>query len=141
MREIEERNGTVEEMEETFATLIERITREFFSITDESKISYIRYVAKMLYFMDAVDDINKDIRRNSFNGLKKYGSKSDYVLRNYSSLKEHLENMRSDIIRYEAPTLNAATVNRIMDIGIPEMLLKVCFNDVRLEDRATMERA
>jgi hypothetical protein len=141
MREIEERNGTVEEMEETFATLIERITREFFSITDESKISYIRYVAKMLYFMDAVDDINKDIRRNSFNGLKKYGNKSDYVLRNYSSLKEHLENMRSDIIRYEAPTLNAATVNRIMDIGIPEMLLKVCFNDVRLEDRATMERA
>jgi hypothetical protein len=128
-------------MEETFATLIERITREFFSITDESKISYIRYVAKMLYFMDAVDDINKDIRRNSFNGLKKYGNKSDYVLRNYSSLKGHLENMRSDIIRYEAPTLNAATVNRIMDIGIPEMLLKVCFNDVRLEDRATMERA
>ena len=140
MREIEAHNGTVEEMEEAFATLVERITREFFCITDERKISYIRYIAKMLYFMDAVDDINKDIRRNSFNGLKQYGNKSDYVLRNYSSLKTHLENMRADIIRYEAPTLNAATVNRIVDIGIPEMLLKVCFNDVCLEDKVETER-
>lgn len=140
MREIEERGGTVEEMEDTFATLVERITREFFLITDESRISYIRYVAKMLYFMDAVDDINKDIRRNSFNGLKKYGSKSDYILRNYPELRAHLENMRAQIIRYESPSINAATVNRIIDIGIPEMLLKVCFNDVRLEDGAAGER-
>jgi hypothetical protein len=135
MREIETRNGTIEEMEEAFASLIERITREFFCITDERKISYIRYIAKMLYFMDAVDDINKDIRRNSFNALKQYGNKSDYVLRNYSALKNHLENMRADIIRYEAHTLNAETVNRIIDIGIPEMLLKVCFNGVCLEDK------
>ena len=135
MREIEMRNGTIEEMEEAFASLIERITREFFCITDERKISYIRYIAKMLYFMDAVDDINKDIRRNSFNALKQYGNKSDYVLRNYSALKNHLENIRADIIRYEAHTLNAETVNRIIDIGIPEMLLKVCFNGVCLEDK------
>jgi hypothetical protein len=67
--------------------------------------------------------------------LKKYGNKSDYVLRNYSALKNHLENMRADIIRYEAHTLNAETVNRIIDIGIPEMLLKVCFNGVCLEDK------
>ena len=135
MREIETCNGTIEEMEEAFASLIERITREFFCITDERKISYIRYIAKMLYFMDAVDDINKDIRRNSFNALKQYGNKSDYVLRNYSALKNHLENIRADIIRYEAHTLNAETVNRIIDIGIPEMLLKVCFNGVSLEDK------
>jgi hypothetical protein len=43
--------------------------------------------------------------------------------------------MRADIIRYEAHTLNAETVNRIIDIGIPEMLLKVCFNGVWLEDK------
>ena len=141
MSEIEERGGTVEEMEESFAALIERITREVFNIADESKISYIRYIAKMLYFMDAVDDINKDIRRNSFNDLKKYGNKSDYILRNYTALKSHLENMRAEIIRYEAHTVNAATVNRIVDFGIPEMLLKVCFNDVHLEDKTATEGA
>jgi hypothetical protein len=43
--------------------------------------------------------------------------------------------MRADIIRYESQTLNAKTVNRIIDIGIPEMLLKVCFNDICLEGK------
>ena len=140
MNEIEENGGTLEEMEDCFAALIERITREFFYVTDESKISYIRYVAKMLYFMDAVDDINKDIKRNSFNGLKKYGNKADYVLRSYPALRSHLESLRADIIRYEARTLNAATVNRIIDVSIPEMLLYVCFNGIHLEDKTALER-
>ena len=94
----------------------------------------------MLYFMDAVDDINKDIKRNSFNGLKKYGNKADYVLRSYPALRSHLESLRADIIRYEARTLNATTVNRIIDVSIPEMLLYVCFNGIHLEDKTALER-
>jgi hypothetical protein len=140
MDEIENRNGSVEEMENCFAALVERITREVFRITDESKISYIRYVAKMLYFMDAVDDIDKDIRRNSFNGLKQYGTKADYVFRNYPALKSHLEAMRADIVRHEARTLNAATVNRIIDVGIPEMLLYVCFRGTLPKKETAMEK-
>ena len=139
MSEIEERDGSVEEMEDCFAALIERITREFFLITDESKISYIRYVAKMLYFMDAVDDIDKDIRRNSFNGLKKYGTKADYILRSYPALRSHLERMRAELLPYENHTLNSRTVNRIINVGIPEMLLKVAFTGVELGDTTVRE--
>lgn len=132
MTAIEEANGTVEDMENCFGRLIERLSREVFEITDESRLSYIVYVAKMLYFMDAVDDIDKDIKRGAFNGLKCYGSKENYVLRHYEDLRAHLRLLRAPLRYLEEKSINVATVNRIIDIGIPETLLKVCYKGVRL---------
>ena len=86
----------------------------------------------MLYFMDAVDDIDKDIKRNSFNGLKKYGSKSNYVFAKYDCLKRHLNDLRSELIPLKNNSINTLTIKRILEVGIPERLVKVCYRGVKV---------
>ena len=133
MNRVEEENGPIEEIENCFGTLLERIAREVFEVTDEAKISIIKYVAKMLYFMDAADDIDKDVRRNTYNALKAFGSKRDYVLRHYADLKKHAADLRADLLPQEKrKCLNVGVVSRILDFGIPEMLTKICFKGVRV---------
>ena len=80
--------------------------------------------------MDAVDDIDKDIKRNTYNGLKKYNSKREYVYKHYNDLKKHLDYLREGLQKFEGNSLNAGVVNRIIDFGIPETLVKVCFKGV-----------
>jgi hypothetical protein len=110
--------------------LVENVARKVFNVTDENKISIIKYIAKMLYFMDAVDDIDKDVKRNSYNGLKKYNSKKEYVYKHYLQLKEHVDLLSKDVSRCEGRSFNDSVVNRILDFGIPEMLVKVCFKGI-----------
>ncbi len=125
MSAIEERNGTVEEIECCFADFVEAIAREEFGVIDESKLSYLRFVAKMLYFMDAVDDLDKDLKRGSYNGLSAYGSKANYLLRHYGDLDKHLTALREEV-KYTPPTdINTATVDRLLAIGMPERLAEI----------------
>lgn len=130
MDRVEEENGPIEEIENCFGSMIERIAREVFEERDEAKISVIRYIAKMLYFMDAADDIDKDIRRGTYNALKKHGSKRDYVMRHYDELKKHVDLLRSELLTYEGKSLNAGVVYRVLDFGIPETLVKICFKGI-----------
>lgn len=130
MSKVESENGPIEEIENCFAMLVENVARKVFNVTDENKISIIKYIAKMLYFMDAVDDIDKDVKRNSYNGLKKYNSKKEYVYKHYLQLKEHVDLLSKDVPRCEGRSFNDSVVNRILDFGIPEMLVKVCFKGI-----------
>ena len=132
MDRVEKENGPIEEIENCFGTLIERITREVFEIRDEAKISVIKYVAKMLYFMDAVDDIDKDTVRNTYNALKVFGSKRDYVLHHYADLKKHAADLRSELQPIDGKSMNTGVVTRVLDFGIPEMLVKICFKGIRV---------
>lgn len=125
MSAIEKRNGSVSEIETVFADFVEVIAREIFDVEDRAKLSYLRYVAKMLYFMDAVDDLDKDVKRGSYNGLAAYGSKAEYLLRHYDALEEHLAVLRSEVV-YERPRdINTAVVNRLLTVGIPERLADI----------------
>ncbi len=132
MDQVEQVNGPIEDIENCFAHLVGRIAREVFFIQDEDKVAIIQYIAKMLYFMDAVDDIDKDIRRNTYNALKKYGSKKQYTTQNYHQLKQHLDALKKDLPRCQGHSLNAGVVNRVLDFGIPETIVKIAFKGVDL---------
>jgi hypothetical protein len=130
MSRVENENGPIEEIEGCFASMIDRISREVFLETDETKISIITYIAKMLYFMDAVDDIDKDIKRNTYNALKCYNSKREYTLVHYSHLNKHLQELRADLLPLNQKSLNAGVINRVLNFGIPETLVTVCFKGI-----------
>ena len=132
MNAVEDSNGPIEDIENCFAELIEEIARQVFLIEDEGRIAIIKYIAKMLYFMDAVDDIDKDIRRNTYNALKSYGDKKSYVMRHYNDLKGHLDALKQDVPPCGGEGLTAKTVNRILDFGIPETMVKVCFRGIEI---------
>ena len=63
---------------------------------------------------------------------KKYHSKKDYVCKHYTALKEHLEALRKDLPRCAGKSLNAGVVNRILEFGVPETMVKVCFRGVQI---------
>lgn len=132
MCRVESENGPIEEIEDCFANLIDNISRRVFCIEDNEKINIIKYIAKMLYYMDAVDDLDKDIKRNTYNGLKKYNSKKDYVLKHYKEIQKHLDCLREGLSEYKGNSLNAGVINRILEFGIPETLVKVCFKGVNI---------
>ena len=132
MNRVEDVNGPIEDIENCFASLIERIAREVFNVTNEEKITIIKYIAKMLYFMDAVDDIDKDIKRNTYNALKKFGSKKEYICNSYNELDNHLRSLRQGLNELDNNTQNASVVNRILNFGIPETLTKICFKGVNI---------
>ena len=126
----EKENAPIEKIEECFAHMIDRISREVFMETNEAKISIITYVAKMLYFMDAVDDIDKDIKRNTYNALKCYNSKREYTLIHYSHLKEHLRSLKASVLPLDQKSLNVGVINRVLNFGIPETIVNVCFKGI-----------
>lgn len=132
MNAVEDRNGPIEEIEDCFAALVGAIAREVFSIEDEERIAILQYVAKMLYFMDAVDDIDKDVKRGSYNGLKSFGSKKEYVFKHHGHLKAHLDRLREGLPACVGDSVNAGVINRILDFGIPDTVVKVCFKGVEV---------
>ena len=127
---IEKENGPIDSIEECFANMIDKISREVFMETDEAKISIIKYIAKMLYFMDAVDDIDKDIKRNTYNALKCYNSKREYTLIHYSHLNEHLQALKAGLQPLNHKSLNVGVINRVLNFGIPETIVTVCFKGI-----------
>jgi len=132
MSAIEKRGGSLEEIETCFADFVEVIARESFGVEDTSKLSYLRYVAKMLYFMDAVDDLDKDLKRTSYNGLAAYGSKANYLLCHYGDLESHLKALRSEVVYAKPRDINTAVVDRLLAIGIPERLSDITRRGYRL---------
>ena len=80
--------------------------------------------------MDAVDDIDKDIKRNTYNALKCYNSKREYTLIHYSHLNEHLQALKAGLLPLNHKSLNVGVINRVLNFGIPETIVTVCFKGI-----------
>ena len=95
MRNLEKNNSTIEEMEITFSSMMVEIAEKCFDLSDESRLKALDYLSKWLYFIDALDDLDSDVREYTFNYLKKYAM----------SLKE-LKNEKYDVILNHMTFLN-----------------------------------
>lgn len=95
MNELEHTNSSLEEMEITFSNMMVEIAEKCFGLSDESRLKALDYLSKWLYFIDALDDLDDDVRDNTFNYLKKYAS----------SLKE-LTNEKYNVILNHIAFLN-----------------------------------
>lgn len=126
MEEIEKRNGSLDEMENCFADIIESVAVNCFSVTDEGVLSQLKFVAKNLYFMDAVDDLDKDIQKGKYNPLKQYGSKKNLIYSNYNHLSEHIQAQRAQLKIPSVKSKNVLTATRVVLFGIPEAFYRIC---------------
>lgn len=125
MRQIELNNGSVEEIENSFANLVGRLAVEVFKVEDKEYIEYLRYIGKMIYLLDAIDDLDKDIKKGDFNPLKKYGSKKDLLFEHHEWLENHLNSLKEPVHIHEPKDINILTVNRILYFGINEMVSNI----------------
>lgn len=126
MERIEKRNGSLDEMENCFADIIEKVAISDFSVTDEGILSQLKFVAKNLYFMDAVDDLDKDVKNDAYNPLKAYESKQNLIDRHYGVLREHIQAQREQLVAPASKSMNILTASRVVYFGIPEAFFRIC---------------
>ena len=126
MERIEKRNGSLEEMEGCFADIIQKVAIECFCVTDEGILSQLRFVAKNLYFMDAVDDLDKDVKRDAYNPLKEFGSKKELIYQHYGELRAHIQKQRAELVGPASKSKNILTATRVVCFGIPEAFYRIC---------------
>jgi len=67
----EKTNSSVIEIAAEFSALMESVYKCILSDGDAVRVSYIKAVAEWLYFIDALDDYEKDIEKQRFNPLIK----------------------------------------------------------------------
>ena len=131
MATLEKSNASLEDIENCFGDLIYDVVTKCFDVNDEIRISYLMYVAKMIYFLDALDDLDDDIKDNHFNPLSKYESKHNIISNHFNFINDHLIELRSKIKFYNSKDLNIITVNRIILFGIPEIVTSICTRGIK----------
>lgn len=131
MSKIERSAGGVEEIQDCFARLVETVSTEFFGVTNEGVLSHLIFVAKQLYFLDAVDDLDKDVKSGAYNPLKKYSSKKVLATEEYLALSEMVREAKKHLKPLPNHGLNATTVSRIAHFGMSEKLFHILQGEIR----------
>ena len=73
LRVLEENNASLQEIEQIFADMMVNVMVELFLIKDNCIKNTISAISKWLYFIDALDDLNEDVKKERFNPFYKHG--------------------------------------------------------------------
>ena len=96
MLELEKEGRGVVEICDEFADFMVHLMVVAFSINDCMK-SYLYYISRWLYFIDQLDDYDKDVKKNVFNPLVKKGiSKLCYVSEYHEELQDILHEITTN---------------------------------------------
>ena len=131
MSEVEKNNGSVYDIQNCFAQLVETVAKEFFEISDQGTLSYLIFVAKHLYFLDTVDDLDKDVKSSAYNPLKYLDSKSTIANERYIDMSEIIRTAIMHLKPLPDKGLNAMTVSRIVHYGMPEKLFGILKGELK----------
>ena len=107
LRQLEEENGQLSRLEEVFARMMVRVARECFALSDPDRLACLEAAARWLYFIDAADDLDRDLAKGCFNPFTEYGSFAALKDRHYRFLTDHYAGLFAD-----APLLGGDSVER-----------------------------
>ena len=123
----EKANKNVKELSMDFSVLMKNIYRHIQANDEviEENVEYIKAVAGWLYFIDQLDDYDKDVKKKRFNPLVKHGlSRVEYFDRHFVEMHELLQHY------YKA--INEAT-KKVCDSCVEsELLIKIALNSIPL---------
>jgi hypothetical protein len=131
MSEIENNGGSVYDIQDCFAKIVEDVAVNVFDIHEEGTLSHLVFVAKNLYFLDAVDDLDKDVKSGAYNPLKEFESKSKLATENYIELSEMVREAKLKLKPLQDQGLNAKTVSRIVHFGMSEQLFNILKGELK----------
>jgi len=125
LRALEKENEGLVQIEDCFAKLMIRVAKECFYLTDAKKIEYLRAASKWLYFIDAVDDLDDDMKEGTFNPLKAYGSFENLKNHHYDYIAMHIKELYKDVRWEEESGLGEKVISRVIFSGIPSSTVTV----------------
>lgn len=123
MSSLEQKRGNVEQLAEAFSSiLIDGVNLMF--PQSEPEIAILRHVAQWIYFMDAVDDLDKDIRKGTYNpflGIAR--SRADLVKYHSDVLAQFIcrqrDSLRPWLQQYPVISARTGAIVSILQESIP----------------------
>jgi len=89
----EKENRDVLQIGECFADMMVGILDAGFDVSANIR-EYVRQIARWLYFIDAMDDYDEDLKKNRFNPIAQKGvSCREYLLTQYPQLQQYLQSL------------------------------------------------
>ncbi len=125
LRELERQNGDIHALETCFARMMLRLAEECFGLQDRERLAYLQTAAKWLYFIDAVDDLDENLKEGTFNPFASFGSFRELKNRRYRYLTDHIRQLYADTPRQTPDGMNCLITNRILFRGIPDTTVRV----------------
>lgn len=124
---LEEKNSSLNEIGLEFSLLLTELAEKCFDLKDESKKSCLRYFGRWVYFIDAVDDLDKDIKKNRFNPLKNIAtSLSQLVNEKYLVFKENIDLLNKDLENIKlSNSINDKIIKRLIFYSIPDTTFRI----------------
>lgn len=122
----EKTNGNVIEIAADFSAMMESVYKCIRSDGDAVRIAYIKAVSEWLYFIDALDDYEKDVEKGRFNPLLHDNvSHAEYINKHFSEICGLIQYMYQSIrnVAKEFPhaCVEDALLKNILNNTIPYM--------------------
>ena len=123
--ETEKNNGNIIEQGNSFADMIIDSINSFYDL-DDNKKEFIRGISIWLCFMDAIDDLDKDLKKNVYNPLNytedlKSNSKNELIDNKYLQITKYCNLINEMVGRLVEKSQNDE-INRAIDIYINKIL-------------------
>ncbi|MGN1373490.1 MAG: DUF5685 family protein [Candidatus Coproplasma sp.] len=125
MAVLEKGGASLEEMEESFAEIIRVVVRREFEF-DEQFLPHLIFACKMLYFLDAVDDLDKDLKKGKYNPLSAYGSRRELVDKHYNVIEEHMQKLYKGVSYIKTDNHDLMAAQRIVFHSMVDKLVAIC---------------
>lgn len=125
LRELERQQADIHALEDCFARMMLRLAQECFDLRDSERLAYLQTAAKWLYFIDAVDDLDENLKEGTFNPFASFGSFHELKDLRYRYLTDHIQALYANTPRKEPDGMNCLITNRILFRGIPDTTVRV----------------
>ena len=120
----EKANKDVIEIAADFSALMEGVYKYIQSDGDTIRVAYIKAISKWLYFIDALDDYEKDVEKRRFNPLIKenHATRSNYINSNFHEVCKLIRHFYQEICN----VANELPQSCVED----ELLKKIIYNTI-----------
>ena len=110
----EKDNQTVLQIGDLFANMMVTVLQVGFTVSD-SILSYIREISRWLYFIDALDDYDEDLKKNRFNPIAIPGIPyREYLFTHYPQIQAYLQTLYAQHDALAAQLEDGSSENEIL---------------------------
>jgi len=97
IQEDELNDASLYNLSNDFSKLMTNILINSFNV-QKWQLEYVSYISKWLYFIDALDDLDEDIKKGRFNPLREYKSSEKLINTYYYKINEFFETIHNSHI-------------------------------------------
>lgn len=129
MNEIEKSNGNVYAMADAFADIMTGSKRILFGESDFED-AVLRHVASWIYFIDAIDDLDKDAKDGSFNPFLRYASsRLELTTNHFDEIEKFVIKQKEELMphfkAFKVDSNRSMTILNITNYAMPSVTANI----------------